>query len=144
MTNSRWPASPCPHYWLGWLLIATILYGYPGTSLAQEKKRDKKTVTMVIDYGDGVEKRFKRLTWKQGMTVLDAMNQAKMHRRGIRFESRGKKDTAFLTQIDDLKNEGANGRNWIYRVGGELGDRSFAIHPLEAGDMVLWTFGSYP
>jgi len=37
-----------------------------------------------------------------------------------------KGETAFLTQIDELENEG-RGRNWIYRVNGELAKKSFAI-----------------
>jgi hypothetical protein len=73
------------------------------------------------------------------MTVLDAMKAAQEHPRGIKLQFRGSGATAFLTQIDDLKNEGS-GRNWIYRVNGELAERSFAVQKLEAGDAVLWKF----
>jgi len=101
-----------------------------------------KTVALVIDYADGVQKHFPQMRWKDGMTVLDLLEAAQKHPRGIRFEYRGRGATAFLLQIDDLKNEG-RGRNWVYRVNGKLADRSFAVQKLEARDRVVWEFGEY-
>jgi hypothetical protein len=101
-----------------------------------------KSVRMVIAYGDGVEKHFTQLPWNDGMTVLDALKAAAQHPRGITFKYRGKGATAFLTQIDDLKNEGRQ-RNWIFRVNSKLADRSFGIVTLKPGDAVLWKFGEY-
>jgi hypothetical protein len=109
---------------------------------ADEPAASKPVVRLTIDYGDGVEKRFVALEWKAKMTVEDLLKQAQRHPRGIRFETQGSGATCFLTKIDDLKNEGT-GRNWIYRVNDKLGDRSFAIHPIEAGDVVLWKFSEY-
>lgn len=100
-------------------------------------------VRLVIDFGDGVEKHFTRLEWKDKMTVFDAMQLARQHRRGIRFEYRGKGATLLLTQIDDVKNQGAGGKNWIYRVNEKVGNRSIAIYPLKSGDTILWKFETY-
>ena len=100
------------------------------------------TVQLIVDYGDGVQKHFTALPWKEGMTVFDALEAAQKHPRGIKAVYRGKGETAFLTQIDDLENEG-RGRNWIYRVNGELAKKSFAILTLKAGDTILWFFGEY-
>ena len=100
----------------------------------------KPSVTLIIDYGDGVEKRFTAIAWRRDMTVLDAMNIAGKHPRGIKFAYRGSGPTGLLTGIDDLKNQGGGGRNWIYRVGGKLADRSFAIYKLKASETVLWDF----
>ena len=100
------------------------------------------TVQLIIDYGDGVQKHFTALEWKEGMTVLDALEAAQKHPRGIKIVYRGKGATAFLTQIDELENEG-RGRNWIYRVNGELAKKSFAILTVKAADTILWTFGEY-
>lgn len=113
-------------------------------TLGDEPNPAKKamTVTVVIDYSDGVEKHFTAIEWKKGFTVLDAMGAAKAHPRGIRFEHRGDGATALLTAIDDLKNEG-QGRNWIYRVNGKLADTSFGVRELAAGDSVLWKFEPY-
>ncbi len=101
-----------------------------------------QTVQLIIDYGDGVQKHFTALEWKDGMTVLDALEAAQKHPRGIKFVYRGKGETAFLTQIDELENEG-RGRNWVYRVNGELAKKSFAILTVKAADTILWTFGEY-
>jgi hypothetical protein len=99
-----------------------------------------KPVSLTVDYGDGVQKRFTAIPWKPGMTVLDVLETARKHPRGIRFKYRGSGSRAFLFQIDDIENEG-KGDNWIFRVNGTLGDRSFAIFKLNAGDAVLWEFG---
>ena len=120
---------------IGILAISTIA----ATGYA---RADDATITLVVDYADGVEKRFTKIQWAKDMTVLDAMSQAKKHPRGIDFKFKGKGATAFLTQIDNLKNEG-KGSNWIYRVNDKLGDRSFAIHVLKESDTVLWKFGKY-
>jgi hypothetical protein len=110
---------------------------------ASEAQAEEPVVQLVIDYGDGVEKRFTRLPHLNDMTVLDAMQQAAKHKRGIKFEFRGRGATAFLFQIDDLKNQG-RGSNWIYRVNGKLAEVGFGVRKLQAGDTVLWKFGSYP
>jgi hypothetical protein len=100
------------------------------------------TVKLVVDYGDGVEKHFTQLAYKKDMTVLDAVRTAEKHAHGIKAEVRSSGSTAFLTQIDDVKNEGS-GKNWVFRVNGKLGDRSIGIHQLQAGDAVLWRFQEY-
>jgi hypothetical protein len=101
-----------------------------------------QTAVLVIDYGDGVQKHFLDVACKGGMTVLDVLEAAKRHPRGIQFVYRGKGATAFLTQIDDLKNEG-RGKNWIFHVNGQLADRGFAVFPIKPADKVLWKFGKY-
>jgi hypothetical protein len=104
---------------------------------------NSKTVELTIDYADGVQKRFVSIPWKDEMTVIDAMEFAAQHPRGIRFECRGRDATALLLQIDDLRNQGGSGLNWIYRVNGKLGDRSLATFRLQPGDAILWKFDEY-
>ena len=76
-------------------------------------------------------------------TVLDAMQGAQKHPRGIKWELRGAGETAFLFKIDEMKNEAGGGRGWMFRVNGKLGDRSLGVFPLKAGDAVLWKFEKY-
>jgi hypothetical protein len=101
-----------------------------------------ETVKVVIDYGDGSQKQFSAVPWKQEMTVFAALEAAAKHPRGFKFVHQGKGETVLITAIDDLKNEG-RGRNWLYEVNGKLGDRSCGVMPLKAGDSVLWRFGKY-
>ena len=110
---------------------------------AEKKSAKKDTVQLIIDYGDGVKKHFHQLQWRNKMTVQDVTVAASKHPRGIRIKQRGKKATAFLSQIDDLANN-SRGRSWVYRVNGKLADRSFGVYPVKAGDVVTWSFQSYP
>ena len=54
---------------------------------------------------------------------------------------KGSGESAFLTTIDGIENQGDTGHNWTYSVNGKHADRSFEIYKLEPGDQVLWTFG---
>ena len=121
------------------LLVSAVSVGLGQTAGEPEKE---KIVHVIIDYGDGVQKHFTRLAWKPGMTVLEALKAAAKHPRGIQIKYRGRGATAFVTQIDDLENQG-RGRNWLYRVNKKLADRGCGAFPLKSGDTVLWRFGEY-
>ena len=116
-----------------WLLTLSIAGEEPAAAKAA------KQVSVVIDYGDGMQKHFTSIAWKEGQTVLDAMNAVQKHPRGIRFEFKGSGASAMLTKIDDLANEG-RGRNWMYRINGKRGESSFGIRELADRDSVLWKF----
>lgn len=104
-----------------------------------------KTVRLIVDYGDGLEKRFNTLTWQEGMTVQKALVLAASHPQGITFSQRGSGEMAFLTAIDGLENQGGGpgAKNWIYRVNGQQANQSFAIHGLQPADFILWTYQSH-
>lgn len=127
------------------LLAPALMIALPAVVLGQLNKEGNAKVTtvpLVIDYRDGVEKHFTALAWKEGMTVLDVLTAAKAASHGITYASTGSGETTFITQIDDLKNEGARGagRNWTYEVNDKLADRSAAVYGLKAGDRVRWSF----
>ena len=136
------PACWAPGMLVLCLLLATAAVLIRGDARAAPPLK-KRAVTLIIDYDDGVEKRFTAIAWRREMTVLDAMDIARKHPRGIKFAYHGSGPTGLLTGIDDLKNQGAGGRNWNYRVGGKVADRSFAIYKLKASDTVLWKFGKF-
>jgi Domain of unknown function (DUF4430) len=100
------------------------------------------TVRLVIDYGDGVIKTISDLPWSKGQTVLDLMNAAKARPHGITFRATGSGDSAFLTQIDDLTNEGggAGKKNWQLWINSAYADRGFGVYELQASDVVFWRF----
>lgn len=130
---------------VGGMVLA--LLGLSGTwaeSSAAAEPNDA-VVRMVVDYGDGVQKHFTQLKWEEGAAVFDVMQAAMRHPRGIRAKYRGKGETLLVTEIDGLKSEaaGAGSRNWIFRVNGQLGQRSAGISPVKAGDTVLWSFETY-
>jgi hypothetical protein len=104
-----------------------------------------KVVELVIDYGDGAEKRFTAIAWREGMTVLDALEAAKDHPHGISFSIRGTGERALLTKIDDLENQkGApDAKNWIFYVNDHMADKSLGARIVKSGDSILWKFERY-
>lgn len=120
-------------------LLALTLALAPQAANAQAQ-----TVRLVIDYGDGTIRTFTELPWKKGATVLDAMNAAKAHPRGIDFAYTGSGATGFLTEIDKLRNQGAGSgrKNWLFWVNTGLGDRSFAIFEVQALDVIFWRYAA--
>ena len=101
------------------------------------------TVVLTIDFGDGMQKRYPKVPWKRGMTVLHALEWASRHPRGIKFDGRGRGATKLVSRIDDLKNGSVADKNWIFRVNGKLGDRSCGVLTVKAKDSILWKFEPY-
>jgi len=124
-------------------LVAVLLAGVCPRSLAADEKA--ATVSVTVDYGDGVEKRFTALPWKAEQTVLDALAAAQTHPHGVKVTLVGKGPNAMVTQIDDLKNEGggAKNRNWLFFLNGKMATRGAGSVVLTAGDAVLWKFTVY-
>jgi hypothetical protein len=120
------------------LLLTCVSLLFCSAAVAQEPAA--KTVQLTIDYGDGSQKVFTALAWKEKQTVLDVLQAAEKHPRGIKLKHRGSGAALFVTAIDDAANEGG-GSNWLYEVNGTLGDRSCAIYEVQAGDKLLWKFG---
>lgn len=104
------------------------------------------TVALEIDFGNGARKYIAALPWQAGMTVDLVMESARGFRPGIEFTQVGSGAGGLLTSIDGLKNEGAGGRNWRYRVKDQQGDRygevSFCLEPVKPGMSVLWEFAA--
>ena len=107
----------------------------------QSHSQDKtsKTVSLIVDYGNGFERRYTTLPWTENMTALDATRLASKHKQGFAILVKGSGATAFVTSIDGVENEG-QGKNWMYRVNGKKGDRSSGVYELRANDVVKWTF----
>jgi hypothetical protein len=105
------------------------------TPIAKNDPRPK--ISLTIDYGNGRRTAFAAIEWHDGMTVADLMAAW----TNVTVRQKGSGESAFVTAIDDIENQGADGKNWIYSVNGQAGDRSFAVYQLKPDDHVLWTFG---
>lgn len=129
------------------LLCVVLLIGATFASIAaaaragDDKSIAPPTVRLVIDFGDGVELHYTALAWRAGLTGLDAMKQAESQRRGVKATTRDFGSTGVLvTQIDDLKNEGPGGRNWLLWVNGAFAAKSISKVELQAGDELTWRY----
>lgn len=118
------------------LVVATAWATHPAAGSAED------SVRLIVDYGDGASKTVANLPWAKGHTVLDAMKAATTRPHGISFSYTGSGDSAVLTKIDDVQNQGggAGKKNWQYWVNGAYGDRSFAVFELQAQDTIVWRF----
>ena len=121
---------------IGWAIFAALVQ----CSLLAAQENAPPSVRLTIDYGDGVQKTFPRIEWKEKLTVFAALQAAAKHPRGIKLEHSGSGESTFIKAIDDCENEGQGGRNWRYSVNGEGGRISAGIAEVKAGDEILWRF----
>jgi hypothetical protein len=125
------------------LLLTMMSLAMVGTALPLAAHEPAPTgLRLVIDYGDGVQTHFTNLKWRSGMAVLDALAAAQAHSHGVTHATKGSGETAMVTKIGDLKNEGA-GKNWIFYVNSKPGEASAAVSAVKAGDVILWKFERY-
>lgn len=134
------------------LLLLALILPIDAPSIQDANQDDDQTVTLKIVFNgkstDGnrpnktQDLEIKDIQWVEGMTILSAMTSAQKAKK-VNFKYRGKGITAFLTEINQVKNEGAAGDNWIFRVNNKLGKKSFGVSKLKPGDKVIWSFGKY-
>jgi Domain of unknown function (DUF4430) len=124
------------------LAVALLVLTAGWASCPAADSADEQTVRLIVDYGDGASKTVANLPWTKGNTVLDAMKAATTRPHGISFGFTGSGESAVLTKIDDVQNQGggAGKKNWQYWVNGAYGDRSFAAFELQGQDTVVWRF----
>jgi hypothetical protein len=124
------------------VLAAALLAVAAGWATHPAAGSADQSVRLIVDYGDGAAKTVNNLAWAKDNTVLDAMKAATSRPHGISFSYTGSGDSAVLTRIDDVQNQGggAGKKNWQYWANGAYGDRSFAVFELQAQDTIVWRF----
>jgi hypothetical protein len=98
------------------------------------------TVSLEVDFGNGVNREFTGIAWTEGMTVGKLMEAAANMTPPLDHKVRGSGKMTFLTSLDGVANGEGAGRYWLYEVNGQLAEVSFAVKPLAPGDRVLWIF----
>lgn len=122
--------------------VVTLFAQAPAVkSSAAAAKSAAKTVTLTIAFPDDVEVTYKAISFQEGMTVLDALTAASKHARPLKFKYTGSGEFAFLTEIDNVKNEGAAGKNWTFQVDGARAKVGMGSMKLKEGNHILWLFG---
>jgi hypothetical protein len=112
------------------------------STVAPQRLIDDVVSLQIQIAGQKTPKRVDGIPYHKGMTVLELMEYTKQKKK-VTFTYRGNQSTAFLMSIDGVKNKGARGDNWIFRVNNNLGKKSFGVTKLKAGDEVTWTYGKY-
>jgi hypothetical protein len=108
-------------------------------------------ITLIIDFGDGTQRRFTDLKYTTEMTALDAMKLAASHARPLVFEFRGAGASSIITSIEGIKDEGvgaggatpATARAWQYWIGNAYGEVAAGAAVLKPGDRISWSYRPY-
>lgn len=129
----------------GMLATVTFTIGCNGAAVAEpdSKSTAAGTVQLRIDFQSEKKEIDVRIPCSEDSTVFTILERAQ-NLGDVKFESRGEGETAFVTSIGGVENQAAAGDNWVYRVNGELGDKSCGVFSVKPGDEVLWVFGKYP
>ena len=156
-TDGTQTASPNYGAWIFPVLLAILLLGLilagrwaPDHTLRQQAgpipawmptpQPVGETVRLSIDFGNGAQKEFAALPWTADMTVADLLLAAREFRPSLQFAQIGTGESGFLSSLDGLANEGAGGRNWLYRVDNQHAHVSFCLEKIEPGMHILWKF----
>ena len=94
---------------------------------------------LTVDFSDRSGDIATELDLPKGSTVLNALETAS-NRQLLRIQFRGSGETAFVTSIDEIENEGAAGSNWVFYVNDELAKRGAGSFLLSNNDHLLWKF----
>lgn len=125
------------------LTVSLLLLGCDRSAeLSRDSQRDIGTVVLEVDYGGEKSAKQIDVVCSPNSTVLLSLERAQQLGELV-YESKGSGETAFVTSLDGIGNE-ADGKNWIYRVNGELGDKSAGILAVKPGDKISWSFGLPP
>lgn len=126
------------------LLLATpaVVSGQGDTPAAAPAAHSH--VTLIVEYADGIEKRWTKLDWKPGMTVAQALSVADNMPApmGLNAVTRGEGERYFVEQIDGLENQGGGKAdpNWLFFVNGQMAKKSAGVIAVAAGDTITWRY----
>lgn len=132
------------------LLIVFVLGAYVGVRNAdkfpalqrqasQEHAQESRTVSLMLDFGNGTVRTFDAVTWQEGMTVADALQTAAAA-QGIPVGSKdfGGSLGMFVETIDGVG--GGTDRWWQYWVNNRYGTVGAGNQRIQSGDIVEWKF----
>ncbi len=136
------------------LVVLALLLGFAAWHTRHQKNAAlavspaSTSISVLVDFGDGSQKRFANLAFTKDMTVLDAMKLAATHPRPLVSEIKGTGDRAQLMSIDGQRDEGiekgvAAARCWQYWVNAQYGMTSIGVAKLQPGDRVTWAYRPY-
>jgi hypothetical protein len=103
-------------------------------------------IRVTIDDGNGVEKTFNSIEWRQGLTAWEATLEAVKKAPQLQVKHSGSGSSVFVTEIGGVANQGggAKMKNWQYSVNDEYADVGPGAKVLKAGDRVVWRFAEAP
>ena len=128
---------------LNHICVALVLCSSMSVAAADAAQTDTNAdIRLVIDYNDGAQLHFKGLKTKEKATVIDLLKAAERHSHGVKSTVRGSGQTALVTSIGDLKNEGGgrDAKNWLFYINDKRSEVGAGFYELRPGDVIMWKF----
>ncbi len=107
---------------------------------ADQSYASQETVILQVDMpGDTKDLRLKS---ESSGTVLSVMDDLKKSKE-LAFVLDGSGETAFVTSIQHIKNQGQKGANWIYSVNGKNAPAGVGTMKVSDTDTITWCYLPY-
>ena len=123
--------------------LLTTAIGCGSTTVEPPPKRQIGTVDLTIDFGGAGENVKVQIPCSEDSTVFEILRRAEMN-GDIKLQSSGSGETAFVTSINGVGQQSAEGKYWTYRLNGELSKTGSGVTEVDPADDVIWRFGSAP
>lgn len=122
---------------LGWSLGPKAAPAAPAVNLPVENQA--KTVSLMVDFGDGAVKTFVDVAYAENETLFDVTKRA-LEESGVTFQYQPPGPYGILVdQIGDKKG-GTDGKYWLWWENGRMGQVASDAFSLRPGDVVEWKF----
>lgn len=98
-----------------------------------------KTVSLMLDYGDGTVKTFTDIQLKENETLFDVTKKI-VEANIIAFDYDPPGQYGIFVKAIGGLNGGTDGKYWTYWVGNKMGEVAADQYKLKAGDVAEWKF----
>ena len=125
------------------ILVAGVIFSFQNKADLEEKSNDQIleegtiNATLIIDYGEGKIERFDREI-KQGISVFDLLKK-EAEKSGFTLKTKIYDIGIFIEAIGDKEN-GQDGKYWLYYINGEMPMVSADNMEIRAGDKIEFKF----
>jgi len=120
------------------IVCLSVFAGRAGSAVAVAAD----AIRLIVDYNDGAQVHFRGLPLQEKATAVDLLKAAETHPHGVKSVVRGSGQTALVTSIGGLKNEGGGrtAKNWLYYINDKRADVGAGVYELQPGDVIMWKF----
>jgi len=126
----------------GWLIYSDKISQFiPQGEIGAPQDNIEREVVLVIDEGEGSPETFQGVT-REGMTAFDLLKE-KTQGIGLALKTQTYDMGVFIEAIGDKEN-GEDGKYWLYYVNGEMPLLSADKQLLSSGDKVEFKFETSP
>ncbi len=123
---------------LGWSFGPSLAPAPAAPAPAMDQK--ERTVSVMLDFGDGTVRTYEGVAFAEGETLFDVM--LRLSERGDGFVFRHQPPGQYGILIDQIGNmaSGADGKYWLWYENNRMGQVASDAYVLRPGDVIEWKF----